>query len=212
MSHALNPIVFVVNADSSTREYLERLIRTAGWEAETFTSQHNLLASPRALVPSCLLIDAALLGCALLRQIASERHPIPIIFLSSDCDIETAVRAMKAGAFDFFTKPIRDESLLNAMREALRRSEIALGRENELLQLRDGYKSLTPREREVMTLVVSGLPNKQVGGELGVSEITVKMHRGNVMRKMNAGSFAHLVTMASRLRVARSLASIVAPA
>lgn len=119
---------------------------------------------------------------------------------------------MKAGAFDFFTKPIRDESLLNAMRDALRRSGIALGRENELLQLRDGYKSLTPREREVMTLVVSGLPNKQVGGELGISEITVKMHRGNVMRKMNAGSFAQLVTMASRLRVLRPLTPIAVSA
>ena len=212
MSHALNPIVFVVDADLSTRIHLERLIRTAGWQAETFTSQHCLLAIPRALVPSCLVIDAAHLGCALLRQIASERHPIPIIFLSGDCDIETAVRAMKAGAFDFFTKPIRDESLLNAMRDALRRSGIALGRENELLQLRDGYKSLTPREREVMTLVVSGLPNKQVGGELGISEITVKMHRGNVMRKMNAGSFAQLVTMASRLRVLRPLTPIAVSA
>ena len=200
------PIVFVVDADPSIRKSLERLIRNSGWQAETFASQQDFLAYPRNAVPSCLVVDAALPSCgglALQRQIASDRFSIPIIFLSGSCDIEMTVRAMKAGALDFLIKPINEESLLSAIRVAIKRSETILGRENELHQLRAGYGSLTPRERAVMTLVASGLPNKQVGGELGISEITVKFHRGNLMRKMKADSFAHLVNMASRLRVAR---------
>jgi FixJ family two-component response regulator len=215
MSHAFTPIVFVVDADASTRESLELLIRTVGWQAVTFASTQDFLAYPRSAVPSCLIVDAALpdLGAlALQRQIASERLPMPVIFLSGYCDIETTVKAMKGGALDFLIKPINRESLLSAITEAIKRSEAVLGRESELHQLRSGYGSLTPREREVMALVVSGLPNKLVGGELGISEITVKMHRGNVMRKMNAGSFAHLVNMASRLRVVRSLRPITASA
>ena len=208
MSQGFSPIVFVVDADASTRESLERLIQNAGWRAETFATAHDFLARPRTAAPCCLIADTVLpglTGLELQRQIAFERSPIPVIFLTGHCDIETTVRAMKGGAVDFLTKPINDEPLLNAIREAIRRSEAVLRRENELCQLRAIYGSLTPREREVMTLVASGLPNKQVGGELGISEITVKMHRGNVMRKMNAGSFAHLVNMASRLRVARHL-------
>jgi FixJ family two-component response regulator len=215
MSHACSPIVFVVDADASTRESVERVIRNAGWRAEAFATGGDFLARPRNAVPSCLIVEAVLpgiTGLELQRQIASERTPMPIIFLSGPCEIETTVRAMKGGALDFFTKPINDEPLLNAIREAIRRSEAALCRENELRQLRAIYGSLTPREREVMTLVVSGLPNKVVGGELGISEITVKMHRGNVMRKMNAGSFAHLVNMAFRLRVVRPLTASAVPA
>ncbi len=206
MSHTFSPIVFVVDADPSIRNSLGRLIRNSGWQAETFASQQEFLAYPRTAVPSCLIVDAALPSCgglALQRQIASERFPMPIIFLSGSRDIEMIVSAMKGGALDFLIKPINDESLLSAIRTAIKRSETVLGRENELHQLRAGYGSLTPREREVMTLVASGLPNKQVGGELGISEVTVKFHRGNLMRKMRAGSFAHLVNMASRLHVAR---------
>jgi len=202
------PTIFVVDNDMSVRGSLELLIRAAGWRAETFGSANEFLAHPRTGGPCCLILDVALLdlsGLELQRQIASERKEMPIVFLSSCCDFETTVKAMKAGALDFLTKPMNVESILNATREAIRRSESVIRRETELHELRAGYGSLTPREREVMTLIVSGLPNKLVGGELGISEITVKMHRGKVMRKMNAGSFAQLVNMASRLRVARSL-------
>jgi len=206
MLHTFAPIVFVVDADPSIRRSLEPLIRNSGWQAETFASQQDFHACPRSAIPSCLIVDAGLPNCgalALQRQIASDRFPMPIIFLSGSCDIEMTVMAMKGGALDFLIKPINNESLLSAIRAAIKRSETILGRENELHQLRAGYGSLTPREREVMTLVASGLPNKQVGGELGISEVTVKFHRGNLMRKMRADSFAHLVNMASRLRVAR---------
>lgn len=213
MSYATSPIVFVVDADASTREVLGCLIQSAGWQAETFASQDHFRAHPRSAVPSCLIVDAALPGgLALQQQIVSERFPMPIIFLSGHCDVETTVKAMKAGACDFLMKPLNFESLLDSIRDAIRRSERLLGRETELHQLRAGYGLLTPREREVMTLVVSGLPNKRVGGELGISEITVKMHRGNVMRKMKADSFAHLVNMASKLRLSRSLMPIAVPA
>jgi FixJ family two-component response regulator len=209
------PTVFVVDRDISARESIELLIRTAGWQAETFGSANEFLAHPRTPVPCCLILDAILpdlSGLELQRQIASERKEMPIIFLSGHRDFETTVKAMKAGALDFLTKPINAESVLSATREAIKRSKSVLEREHELHQLRSGYGSLTPREREVMTLLASGLPNKQVGGELGISEITVKMHRGNVMRKMKADSFAHLVNMASRLRVARSLRLSTVPA
>jgi FixJ family two-component response regulator len=207
--------VFVVDGEISVRQSLELLIRTAGWQVETFGSASEFLARTRTVAPCCLILDVILpdlSGLELQRQIASERKEMPIIFLSSCRDFETTVKVMKAGALDFLAKPVNAESILNATREAIKRSESVLGRENELHQLRSGYGSLTPREREVMTLVVSGLPNKVVGGELGISEITVKMHRGSVMRKMNADSFAHLVNMALRLRLVKPMRPIAVPA
>lgn len=211
MSHT--PIVFVVDADISVLESLEVLIRTAGWQARIFSSAHEFLFRPRTSVPSCLILDSVLPdmnGLELQERITAERNGMPIIFLSGRCDIQTTVKAMKAGAMEFLTKPFDSQILLNAIRQAIKRSEVALGRESELQALRSYYGSLTIREREVMTLVASGLLNKQVGGELGISEITVKAHRGNVMRKMKAGSFADLVSMALRLRVVRSLAATAA--
>ena len=210
MSHASTPIVFVVDSDPSVRESLELLVRAAGWRAETFASAQQFLARPRAVVPSCLIMDVTLPdlnGLELQERIASERTDMPIIFLTGTADIATTVRAMKRGALEFLTKPFDAEALLLGIQQAIKRSEAALGRENQLNALRTWYGSLTQREREVMTLVVSGLPNKQVGGELGISEITVKAHRGNVMRKMKANSFANLVNMAARLRVTRSTAA-----
>jgi FixJ family two-component response regulator len=206
MSHASTPIVFVVDSDPSVRESLELLVRAAGWRAETFASAQEFLARPRSVVPSCLILDVTLPdlnGLELQERIAAERTDMPIIFLTGIADIAMTVRAMKRGALEFLTKPFDAESLLIGIQQAIKRSEAALGREHQLHALRTGYGSLTQREREVMTLVVSGLPNKQVGGELGISEITVKAHRGNVMRKMKANSFANLINMAARLRVTR---------
>jgi FixJ family two-component response regulator len=210
MSLASTPIVFVVDSDPSIRESLELLVSAAGWRAETFASAQEFLARPRSVVPSCLILDVTLPdldGLELQERIASERTDMPIIFLTGIADIAMTVRAMKRGALEFLTKPFDAEALLIGIQQAIKRSEAALGRENQLHSLRTGYGSLTQREREVMTLVVSGLPNKQVGGELGISEITVKAHRGNVMRKMKANSLANLVNMASRLRVTRSAAT-----
>ena len=210
MSHASTPIVFVVDSDPSVRESLELLVCAAGWRAETFASAKEFLARPRSVVPSCLILDVTLPdlnGLELQERIAAERTDMPIIFLTGIADIAMTVRAMKRGALEFLTKPFDAEALLIGIQQAFKRSEAALGRENQLHALRTVYGSLTQREREVMTLVVSGLPNKQVGGELGISEITVKAHRGNVMRKMKANSFANLVNMAARLRVTRSTAA-----
>jgi FixJ family two-component response regulator len=210
MSLASTPIVFVVDSDPSVRESLELLVRAAGWRAETFASGQEFLARPRSVVPSCLILDVTLPdlnGLELQERIASERTDMPIIFLTGNADIAMTVKAMKRGALEFLTKPFDAESLLVGIQQAFKRSEAELGRQNQLHALRTGYGSLTQREREVMTLVVSGLLNKQVGGELGISEITVKAHRGNVMRKMKANSFANLVNMAARLRVTRSLAA-----
>src|SRR5271155_321604 len=205
MSHASTPIVFVVDSDPSVRESLELLVCAAGWRAETFASAKEFLARPRSVVPSCLILDVTLPdlnGLELQERIAAERTDMPIIFLTNSADIAVTVRAMKRGALEFLTKPFDAEALLIGIQQAFKRSEAALGRENQLHALRTWYGSLTQREREVMTLVVSGLPNKQVGGELGISEITVKAHRGNVMRKMKANSFANLVRMAAKLRPA----------
>jgi FixJ family two-component response regulator len=209
MSHASTPIVFVVDSDPSVRESLELLVRAAGWQAETFASAQEFLARPRSVVPSCLILDVTLPdlnGLELQERIASERTDMPIIFLTASTDIAMTVRAMKRGALEFLTKPFDAEALLIGIQQAIRRSEATLGRQNQLHALRTVYGSLTQREREVMTLVVSGLLNKQVGGELGISEITVKAHRGNVMRKMKANSFANLINMATQLRVARPAA------
>jgi FixJ family two-component response regulator len=204
MSHA-TPIVFVVDDDVSVRESLELLIRCAGWQPETFASAHEFLARPRALAPSCLVLDVNLPdlnGLDLQKRVADDRIDMPIIFITGYGDVPMTVRAMKAGAVEFLTKPFGDDVLLSSIRHAIERSRAALGHEAEMRALRVCYASLSRREREVMALVVSGLLNKQVGGELGISEITVKGHRGNVMRKMNAKSLAGLVNMATRLRVA----------
>jgi FixJ family two-component response regulator len=203
MSNA-TPIVFVVDDDISVRESLELLIRCAGWQPETFASAQEFLARPRLLVPSCLVLDVTLPGLNgldLQKRIAVDRIDMPIIFITGYGDVPTTVQAMKAGAVEFLTKPFGDDVLLSAIRHAIERSRVALGHEAEMQVLRDRYASLTPREREVMAFVASGLLNKQVGGELGISEITVKAHRGQVTRKMKADSIADLVNMAARLRL-----------
>jgi FixJ family two-component response regulator len=194
-------IVFVVDDDVSVRDSLELLIKSAGWQPETFASAHEFLSRPRANVPCCLVLDVTLPGLnglELQHQLA-ERTDMPIIFITGYGDVPMTVRAMKAGAIEFLTKPFKDEVLVEAIRGAIERSRDALRDEAELRMLRDCYASLTPREREVLALVVAGQLNKQVGGELGISEITVKAHRGQVMRKMKAVSLPDLVTMAARL-------------
>src|SRR6266404_1527325 len=201
------PIVFVVDDDISVRESLELLIRSAGWQPETFASAQEFLAHPRMLVPSCLVLDVSLPGLNgldLQKRVAVERIDMPIIFITGHGNVPMTVQAMKAGAVEFLTKPFSDDVLLGAIRNAIERSQTALGREAEMRALRDCYALLTPRERPVISLVASGLLNKQVGGELNISEITVKAHRGQVMRKMKADSLADLVTMAARLRLARA--------
>ena len=194
-------IVFVVDDDVSVRESLELLIRTAGWRPETFASAQEFLSRPRATVPCCLVLDVTLPGLngLELQQQLAERTDMPIIFITGHGDVPMSVQAMKAGAVEFLTKPFKDDVLLDAIRGAIERSRAALRLDSEMRALRNCYESLTPREREVMALVVSGLLNKQVGGELGISEITVKAHRGQVMRKMKADSLPDLVTMAARL-------------
>src|ERR1700738_2547104 len=204
MSHA-TPIVFVVDDDVSVRESLELLIRSAGWQPETFASAQEFLARPPVFAPSCLVLDVNLPdlnGLDLQKRVAVDRIDMPIIFITGYGDVPMTVQAMKAGAAEFLTKPFGDDVLLSAIRNAIERSKTALGHEAEMQALRDRYESLTPREREVMALVASGLLNKQVGGELGISEITVKAHRGQVMQKMKADSFADLVKKAARLGLA----------
>jgi FixJ family two-component response regulator len=196
------PIVYVVDDDISVRESLELLIKSAGWQPALFASAQAFLSRPRATIPSCLVLDVTLPGLngLELQQRLAGRTDMPIIFITGYGDVPMTVRAMKAGAVEFLTKPFRDDVLLDAIRDAIERSRAALHLDSEMRTLRTCYASLTPREREVMVLVVSGLLNKQVGGELGISEITVKAHRGKVMRKMKADSLADLVTMAARLR------------
>ena len=199
------PIVFVVDDDISVRESLQLLIQCEGWHPETFASAQEFLDRPRSLVPSCLVLDVSLPGLNgldLQKRVAAERPDMPIIFITGYGDVPTTVQAMKAGAVEFLTKPFSDDVLLSAIRNAIERSKTALEHEAEMQVLRDRYGSLTRREREVMALVASGLLNKQVGGELGISEITVKAHRGQVMQKMKADSFADLVKKAARLGLA----------
>jgi FixJ family two-component response regulator len=201
------PIVFVVDDDVSVRESLEALLRYEGWQPETYASAPEFLARPRVQTPSCLILDVSLPGFNGLdvqKRVAAERAEVPIIFITGHGDVPMTVQAMKAGAQEFLTKPFSDEVLLAAIRQALERSRIALGREMEMQGLKDRYASLTGRERQVMALVASGKPNKQVGSELGISEITVKAHRGRVMEKMKADSIADLVKMAGKLRLTRT--------
>ena len=200
------PIVFVVDEDISVRASLESLIRSQGWQSETFASVQEFLVHPRPPVPNCLILAISHPDINVLevqRQIARERVEMPVIVISSYEDIPTTVQAMKAGAVDFLVKPCSHAVLLAAIRESLERSHMAVDRETQLRGLRDRYSSLTPRERQVMALVVSGLLNKQVGGELGISEITVKAHRGQVMQRMEANSLADLVRMAAKLQSSR---------
>ena len=197
------PFVFIVDDDVSVRESLELLIQSAGWRPELFASARDFLTHAPPAVPSCLVLDVSLPdlnGLDLQKRVAVERAHTPIIFITGHGDVPTSVQAMKAGAVEFLTKPFSPDVLLTAIGNAIEHSRAMLGHEAETVALRDRYASLSPREREVMALVVSGLLNKQVGGELGISEITVKAHRGQVMRKMNANSLADLVRIAARLR------------
>lgn len=199
------PVVFIVDDDVSVRESLELLIRSAGWQPETFQSAQDFLDRPRAMVPSCLVLDVTmpgLNGLDLQGRVAEDRPHMPIIFITGYADVATSVKAMKAGAVEFLTKPFSDDILLDAIAQALSRSRIALRDGERMDGLRERYTALTRREREVMALVVAGLLNKQVGGELGISEITVKAHRGSVMRKMHAASLPDLVNMWARLNAA----------
>src|ERR1700681_44965 len=200
----ITSIVFVVDDDVSVRESLELLLRAAGWQPETFASAQAFLSRPRPTVPCCLVLDVTLPGLSglELQQQLADRTDMPIIFITGHGDVPMTVQAMKAGAVEFLTKPFSNDVLLNAIRDALERSRAALDQEAETRAVRDCYASLTSREREVLALVVSGLLNKQVGAQLGISEITVKAHRGNMMRKMKADSLADLVTMAASLRLA----------
>ena len=199
------PIVFVVDDDVSVRESLELLIKFAGWQSETFASAVDFLARPRTTTPSCLVLDVSLPdldGLELQKLIASERTDMPIIFITGHGDVPMTVQAMKGGAVEFLTKPFDDEVLLNAIRHAIRRSAAVLDDQAEITALRNSYESLTPREREVMRCVVAGMLNKQIGLQLGISEITVKAHRGKMMQKMKADSLADLVKTAVRLGLA----------
>ena len=195
------PIVFLVDDDVSVRESLKLLVESAGWQPETFASAREFLSRPRVLAPSCLVLDVLLpdLNGLDLQNLVADRTEMPIIFITGYGDVRTTVRAMKAGAMEFFTKPFVDDELVSAIRSAIARSCAALGRAAEMSKLRDSYASLSRREQQVMALIVSGRLNKEVGGELGISEITVKAHRGKMMRKMRAGSLPELVRMAARL-------------
>ena len=202
MKHG-NPIVFVVDDDVSVREALEGLIHSEGWAVETFPSAEAFLSRPRAFLPSCLVLDVSLpdLNGLDLQKRLADRGDMPIIFITGYGDVPMTVQAMKAGAAEFLTKPFNEQVLLTAIRQAFARSGAALDLEQDFQSLRGRYATLSQREQEVMARVVAGRLNKQVGFELGISEITVKAHRGRVMRKMAANSFADLVNMAAKLRV-----------
>jgi len=200
------PIVYVVDDDISVRESLELLIHEAGWQPSVFASAQAFLAEPPVFGPQCAILDIGLPdlnGLDVQDRIVAERPGMPIIFITGSGDVPMTVRAMKAGAVEFLMKPFGDEVLLEAIRGALARSATALADAAELQTLKERYALLSGREREVMALVVSGLMNKQVGGKLGISEITVKAHRGQMMRKMQAASLADLVGIAARLRLSK---------
>ena len=199
------PVVYVVDDDISVREALELMIKQEGWRVATFASAREFLSHPHVPTPGCLVLDINLPdvdGLELQARVAADRTDLPIIVITGHCDVPMTVRAMKAGAIEFLPKPFSDDVLLDAMRNAIERGRVAFNREVEARRLRDRHASLSRREREVMALVVSGLLNKQVGGELGISEITVKAHRGRVMQKMQATTFVQLVNMAAELGIA----------
>ena len=196
-------VVFVVDDDAAVRRSLDNLIRSVGLRAETFASAQEFLSSKRPDVPGCLVLDVRLPGLSgldLQNRMAEADMEIPIIFITGHGDIPMTVQAMKAGAVEFLTKPFREQDLLDAIQQALERDSQAREQRAEIEGLRRRFASLTPREREVMVLMVAGLLNKQIAGELGASETTVKIHRHNVMGKMGAGSLADLVRMADKLR------------
>ena len=198
------PVVYVVDEDTTLHESLEPMVCSEGWELVAFSHAREFLAHPRSSAPSCLILDIALpdiSGLDLQRHIAAARPDIPIIFVAGSGNIPMVVQAMKAGAIEFFTKPFDGKDLLNTIRAAIEISRDALSNEAQLCALRERYETLSPREREVMALVVCGRMNKQVGGDLGISEITVKAHRGRAMQKMEAASLPHLVTIAAKLGV-----------
>lgn len=202
----VEPTVYVVDDDISVRESLEMLLISEGFRPQIFESAVDFIAHPRPSKPACLILDVNmpdLNGLDLQAHITGDQADLPIIFITGFGDIPTSVRAMKAGAAEFLTKPIDDETLVSAIRQAIERSRVSLDERAQLRILKEAYEALSRREREVMALVVSGLMNKQVGGELGISEITVKAHRGRMMRKMNARSLADLVEIARRLGVRR---------
>jgi len=206
---ATAPIVFVVDDDASIRESLELLIEGAGWRAATFATSKEFLARPRAAAPSCLVLDMSLPavdGVDLQKRLATDRPDMPVIVISGCNDVRLSVQAMKAGAVEFLTKPVCDALMVDALHQALERSRRALDRGAKLTCLHQSYTSLTRRERQVMMLVASGLLNKQIGAQLGISEITVKAHRGQVMRKMNAESLPALVHMAASLGLTAAFA------
>lgn len=211
VTHAVlgKPCVVVVQHEPALREWLESLIREAGWRLQSLASANECLYAPRPAVPSCLLLglDLPELNGLEPQTRLADRAGLPVIIVATHADVPTTVRAMKAGAQDFFTHPFDQQALVQAIRDALDLSRSELARRAELDALLVAHSTLSPRERQVMALVVRGLLNKEVGGELGISEITVKAHRGRVMRKMNAGSLAHLVTMAEALHVASDAAS-----
>lgn len=198
------PVVFVVDDDVSIRESLELLIRHAGWQPETLKTAQEFLSRPRVLVPNCLILDIHLpdlSGLDLQRLVSNDRADMPIIFVTGYGNVPMTVKAMKAGAVEFLMKPFSEDVLLTAIEHALELSRAAFALDSELRALRDRHKTLTRREREVMVLVISGLLNKQIAFELGISVITVKAHRGQMMRKMGARSLPELVNMAARLEI-----------
>jgi FixJ family two-component response regulator len=197
-------MVFVIDDDTAVREALQSLLRSVGLRVATFASAREFLTSQRPDAPACLVLDVRLPGLSgldLQRELAAVEIDLPIIFITGHGDIPMSVQAMKAGAVEFLTKPFRDQDLLDAIAQALEQDRAARAQRAGLAELRERYEQLTPREREVMGLVVSGLLNKQIAAELGISEITIKVHRGQVMQKMGAASVADLVRMADKLGV-----------